>query len=180
MFAQLYDINYSTPIQTIYKQSYGFKKVIIILSKQFITVVITNNLSTVIWYQIYFLIQGESHGVVENVMDWYIVVSEFELQSRYYNHFLTNTLGKMHEPAYHSSCGLYNTTTVLQIALELNNPWCFVGWFYGISTFVGYLTPNPFLWKLSSLFQTIQFSLSTQFNCQKHFYFKLFNLFQQF
>ena len=48
----------------------------------------------------------------------------------------------------------------------------FVG-FYGISTFVGYLTPNPFLCK-SVLFKTIQFSISTQFNCQKHFYFKLF------
>ena len=51
-----------------------------------------------------------------------------------------------------------------------------VGWFdvfYGMSTFVGYLTPNPFLWK-SVLFKTIQFSISTQFNGQKHFYFKLF------
>ena len=32
--------------------------------------------------------------------------------------------------------------------------------FYGISTFVGYLTPNPFLCK-SVLFKTIQFSIST-------------------
>ena len=42
-----------------------------------------------------------------------------------------------------------------------------VGWlfgFYVISTFVGYLMPNPFLCKLSALFQTIQFSMSTQFN----------------
>ena len=38
--------------------------------------------------------------------------------------------------------------------------------FYGISTFIVYLTPNPFLCKLSVLFQTIQFSMSTQFNCQ--------------
>ena len=30
------------------------------------------------------------------------------------------------------------------------------------------------------LFQTIQFSMSTQFNCQKHSLFKLFNLFKQF
>ena len=29
---------------------------------------------------------------------------------------------------------------------------------------------------LSVLFKTIQFSISTQFNCQKHFYFKLFKL----
>ena len=47
----------------------------------------------------------------------------------------------------------------------------FVG-FYGISTFVGYLTPNPFLCK-SVLFKTVQLSISTQFS-QKHFYFKLF------
>ena len=45
--------------------------------------------------------------------------------------------------------------------------------FYGISTFVGYLTPNPFLFK-SVLFKTIQFSMSTQFNYQKYFYFKQF------
>ena len=53
---------------------------------------------------------------------------------------------------------------------------CLFGWFvgfYGLSTFVGYLTPNPFLCKYSVLFQTIQFSISTQFKCQKHFYFKL-------
>ena len=33
--------------------------------------------------------------------------------------------------------------------------------FYGISTFVGYLMPNPFSYKLTVLFQTIQFSIST-------------------
>ena len=49
----------------------------------------------------------------------------------------------------------------------------FVG-FYGISTFVGYLMANPFLCKQSVLFKTIQFSMSTQFNFQKYFYFKLF------
>ena len=30
------------------------------------------------------------------------------------------------------------------------------------------------------LFKTINFSMSTQFNCQKYFYFKLFSLFKQF
>ena len=43
-----------------------------------------------------------------------------------------------------------------------------VGWlfgFYGISTFVGYLMPNPFFMKIV-LFQTIQFSISTQFKCK--------------
>ena len=58
-----------------------------------------------------------------------------------------------------------------------------LGWlvgFYGISTSVGYLTPNPFLYEYSVLFQSIQFSRSTQFNCQKRFYFKLFSLVKQF
>ena len=52
--------------------------------------------------------------------------------------------------------------------------------FYGISTFVGYLMLNPFLYKQSVLFQAIHFSISTQFNCQKYFYFKLFSLVKQF
>ena len=49
-----------------------------------------------------------------------------------------------------------------------------IGWlvgFYGISTLVGYLTPNPLLCKYSVLFKTIQFTMSTQFNCQKTFLF---------
>ena len=57
------------------------------------------------------------------------------------------------------------------------------GWlvgFYGISTFVGHSTPNPFLYKYSVLFQAIQFSMSTQFNYQKHIYFKLFSLLKEF
>ena len=52
--------------------------------------------------------------------------------------------------------------------------------FYGISTFVSYSTPNPFLYKWTILFWTIQFSISTQFNRQKHFYFKLFSFVRQF
>ena len=58
-----------------------------------------------------------------------------------------------------------------------------VGWlfkFYGISTFAGYLMPNAFFKQITVLFQTIQFSMSTQFNCQKHFYLKLFSLVKQF
>ena len=58
-----------------------------------------------------------------------------------------------------------------------------VGWlfrFYGILTFVGHLMPNPFLYKQSVLFQKIQFWISTQFNCRKHFYFKLFSFVKQF
>ena len=52
--------------------------------------------------------------------------------------------------------------------------------FYGVSTFVGYLMPNPFLYKLTVLFQTIQFRISTQFNYQEHLNFKLFSLVKHF
>ena len=52
--------------------------------------------------------------------------------------------------------------------------------FYGIWSFVGYLMPNQSLYKWTVLFQTIQFNISTQFNCQKHFYFMLFSLVKQF
>ena len=46
-----------------------------------------------------------------------------------------------------------------------------VGWvFYGISTFVVYLMQNPFLYEYSVLLQTVQFSMSTNFNCQKYFF----------
>ena len=38
--------------------------------------------------------ERSSCGVVANVLDCDIVVSEFELQSRYYIPFQTNTLGK--------------------------------------------------------------------------------------
>ena len=47
---------------------------------------------------------------------------------------------------------------------------CLFFWFYGISTFVGYLMPN----------EQFDFNISTRFNCQKYFYFKLFSLVQQF
>ena len=33
-------------------------------------------------------------GVGANVLDWDIVLSEFEIQQRHYVHFRTNTLGK--------------------------------------------------------------------------------------
>ena len=41
--------------------------------------------------------------------------------------------------------------------------WLFM--FYGISTNVGYITLNPFFMKIV-LFQTIQFSISTQVKCK--------------
>ena len=39
-------------------------------------------------------------GAVANVVDCDILVSKFELQSGYYAHFRTNTLGKGRTPPY--------------------------------------------------------------------------------
>ena len=58
--------------------------------------------------------------------------------------------------------------------LNSNTHVCLFVGFYGISTFVGYLMPNPFSCKVCVPLKTIQFSISTQFNGQKHFHFKLF------
>ena len=41
---------------------------------------------------------GESFGVMVKVMDCGIIISEFELQSRYNVHFQANTLGKGMNP----------------------------------------------------------------------------------
>ena len=49
-------------------------------------------------------------------------------------------------------------------------------WFYGITTIVGYLKLKPFLYIQTVLFQTIQFSISILFKCQKQFFFKQFSL----
>ena len=60
--------------------------------------------------------------------------------------------------------------------MVLFNPYLgwLVGWlvgFYGISTFVGYVMPNPFLLKQIVLFKTNQFSISKEINCKKIFLF---------
>ena len=57
---------------------------------------------------------------------------------------------------------------MISVKVEITFFWFFFGGGYGISTLVGNLMPNPFLYKLTVLFPTIQFSISTQFNCQKH------------
>ena len=62
--------------------------------------------------------------------------------------------------------------------LTLNCIDCLFG-FHGTSTFVGYLMPNPFYTK-TVLFQSIQFSKSTQFSCQKSFFFKLLSLVKRY
>ena len=42
--------------------------------------------------------------------------------------------------------------------------WFGLVWFYGISTIVGYLMPNPFVNLKTVLFQTLQFRISTNFS----------------
>ena len=75
---------------------------------------------------------------------------------------------------------LFNATFTLYIYIK----YIWLGWvgFYGISTIVGYLMINLFLYMyktvlkvLTVLFQTIQFRISTQFKCIKLFYFKQFS-----
>ena len=56
---------------------------------------------------------GNRCDAVANVLDSDILVSEFELQSRYYVHFRTNTLGQSWNLPILPSYGLDNTTTTL-------------------------------------------------------------------
>ena len=53
------------------------------------------------------------HGLVTNMLDCDIVVSEFEVQSRYNVHFRTNTLRKVMNPLIPLNYELNSTTTVL-------------------------------------------------------------------
>ena len=56
---------------------------------------------------------GWPRGVMFKATDCGIVLSEFVLQSRYYVHSPTNTLGKSMNPFILPAIGLNNTTTVL-------------------------------------------------------------------
>ena len=54
----------------------------------------------------------ESRGVLTNVLDCDIVVSEFELQSRICNSLSDKQTGREYEPPYPPSFGLNSSTTV--------------------------------------------------------------------
>ena len=60
-----------------------------------------------------------------------------------------------------------NLKLLIVAVLFITLVWFGLVWFYGISTIKVYLMPNPFLYNQTVLFQTIQFSISTQFKCQK-------------
>ena len=59
------------------------------------------------------------------------------------------------------------------------NKRCMAGWVLWHISFCRLFNTKSIFMQIV-LFQTIQFSMSKQFNCQKHFYFKLFSLFKQF
>ena len=63
-------------------------------------------------------------GVVVNMLNCYIVVSEVELQSPYYDDIWTNALGKsMNSPIPSTAMGkLYRYFSSTMIDLALNNP----------------------------------------------------------
>ena len=63
-------------------------------------------------------------GIVTNMLECSIVVSNFKLQLYYYIHFQTNTLEKRYESPNSSSYGLNSVITVFftRIALAVNNP----------------------------------------------------------
>ena len=69
----------------------------------------------IIWFQVTIPIWLGGVLTVKwfKAMDYGIVVSKFEFQSRYYVHFRTNTLGKGMNPLYPPSYGLNSTTIVL-------------------------------------------------------------------
>ena len=56
---------------------------------------------------------GWPHDVMVKALAGGIIVSEFELQSCYYIHFRTNTLGKGMNPPYPPNYGLNSITAVL-------------------------------------------------------------------
>ena len=73
---------------------------------------------SLIYIYIYIYIISNIHlwwnprSVVAHILDCDIVMSEFELQSRYFVHFWTNTLGKRMNLLISSSYELNSTTTV--------------------------------------------------------------------
>ena len=62
------------------------------------------SLSLSLYIYIYIYIQGGPWGIMANVMDCGLKISEFELQLCYYIHFQSNTLGKGMNPLIPQLC----------------------------------------------------------------------------
>ena len=66
---------------------------------------------------------GWASGLMDNEMDWDIVVREFEIQFRYCSHFETNKHGGgRHEITYPSNYVLNSTSSFTKMILALNMP----------------------------------------------------------
>ena len=61
----------------------------------------------------------------------------------------------------------YRRINILFLVLKLL-VWFGLVWFYGTSTIKDLFMPNPSLYIETVLFQTIQFSICTQFKCQNN------------
>ena len=97
-------------------------------------------------------------------------VSEFGLQSYDNVPFRTDTFGKgvnLFIPQV--MCWIISLLFFYKYGFGI---WFGLVWFHGTTTIIGYLMPNPFLYIETFPFKTIQFSISTQFQCQKQLYFK--------
>ena len=66
--------------------------------------------------------RGCPRGVMVKVLGCRIIVSEFKVQSGYYVHFQTNTLGKGMNPSFSQLClRYYHCCSSKRMALALNN-----------------------------------------------------------
>ena len=132
---------------------------------------------TVSWSN--WLIQSSSSVCIYAIKKLYILISSFcPIYTLVYTHTHTHTHTHIYIYIYMCVCVCISVCVWSKIDIKHNVGWLFG--FYGVSIFLGYLTPDLFLYKWAVLFQTIQFSMSTEFNYQKHFYFQLFSLVKQF
>ena len=102
-----------------------------------------------------------------NVISRTLLVGCLILWQRCSRRILLPQQTKLFEKHSKDNCLHGGYTKQIRIFLTLKSFFVAVGWlvgwlvgFYGISTFLSYLTPNPFLCEWPLLFQTIQFSMS--------------------
>ena len=72
-----------------------------------------------------------------------------------------------------------HTSVCVCVCVKVVVGWLVVWVLWLINLCMLFNVKSIFIQIISSIFK-IQFSMSTQFKCQKHFYFKLFSLFKQF
>ena len=73
-----------------------------------------------------------------------------------------------------------NKDYFISVTEHVCQSWRLVGWVLWHINVCQLFNAKSIFMQIVSSISTIQFSMSTQFVCQKHFYFKLFSLFKQF